>query len=750
MKGRKTNSYVQRICNLLYRGFYCLAATLLLSFVFPTFFQSCSIDSPIDIGKQETKISLKSPSLKSLERIDLFFFNNDSLKRLDSYQRFENVSFDSVNGASRKGDKILVAIANYPGEFTWENSFSYSKLKSTICCLADEDPSSPIMSGETRVRRGADQGCQLVLEPLLAQIHINSICCDFHNRPYSSEKLKNVRLYLVNVNSKCEMLRKEGFKPTDIVNNGRLNENQLLEWNCPEMIYNSLGTEIGDNVVSPDLDFFCYPNDTEEEGVGSPFTRLVIEGQIDGVTYYYPLNINEEGFGYSQGKKGIDRNVKYSLDITITRKGSTDPDIAVETGAVEIVCSVLEWNEKDQATVTFHLPAETMDTKSVDPDETKISDINLFTMDSAGKLDEHKYIRSTDLKNDAAGTSFTTNVLKHSAYSFYVCANLGYSVQGIKDIRDLEDFRYYMAYPDEYKEGMPMSGSVEDITLEEDKQIVIPLVRMMSKISLDIDRTALDRGVRFSVRSVRIGGCPSSIQPFSSSRARSTEEVFKSGFMKSDFQTDILNKDLISGKSGEISLYMLENMQGNLLNGNASEQGKVFPKEDPHRDICSYLEIKSEYYSDDFHNNPGEYLIYRFYLGNGLDNFDIERNCHYHITLKPEGTGISENSWRVDKSALSPIYNGPAVFKLHPGNYIAGTNNEKVHIWCDVYPPNTPFSISKEDLEFDKKRGIYDYEMDPDGFGVMLTLKNNGSGLINIDAGPPINDGFLVVIVVNP
>ena len=33
---------------------------------------------------------------------------------------------------------------------------------------------------------------------------------------------------------------------------------------------------------------------------------------------------------------------------------------------------------------------------------------------------------------------------------------------------------------------------------------------------------------------------------------------------------------------------------------------------------------------------------------------------------------------------------------------------------------------------------------------VYLTLNENGTGMFTIDAGPPVNDGFLVIVVVNP
>jgi len=736
-----------------------------------------------------------------------------------------------------------VAIANYPGDFHWEDSFSYVKLSSKLCDLKDENPDSPIMAGEARIQSGIDSECDIALEPLMCQIHLNSLCCDFHTRPYKGEKLRNVRIYLTNVNGRCEVLRKDDFRPAVLVNDGKLDEETVSKLSFPGLVFKDLGEDIGEDVVKPDLDLYCYPNDSEEETLGSPHTRLVIEGELGGKKYYYPINVNEEGFGYSEGEKGLHRNTRYSLNITITRTGSADPDIAVEKGTATIGCNVKPWNEKENATVTFGFPTGALATKSSDPDEDKISDINLFVFNSLGELDGHEFFRDQALFNGKNGISCKTELIKNSTYSIYACANFGYPISGIRTLEDLMQYRFHLAYPDEYREGIPMSGKVGEIRIDDDGDVVLPMTRMMSKISLDVDRTGLEKGTKIYVRSVRIGGCPTSATPFSESKANDEDDVFETGFFKGYGQVDALNKDETLGHSGQISLYMLENRQGDLLEDIMSDKEKIFQDGDPRSKVCSFIEIKSEFISDSCYTKPGEFLIYRFYLGENRRNFDIERNCHYHFTLKPEGSGISEDSWRVDKSgigiyvdkielsrnAIEMNYVGqeidisakaypqnassgklywessdpsvaetyphheadgemtgtdctvkatgggectiicksadgksaearckiavciaPTVFTLHPGNYISGTNNEKIHIWCDLFPPDVPFEISKKDLEFDKARGIYDYEMDEDGLGVVLTLKNNGTGLINIDAGPPINDGFLVIVVVNP
>ena len=126
---------------------------------------------------------------------------------------------------------------------------------------------------------------------------------------------------------------------------------------------------------------------------------------------------------------------------------------------------------------------------------------------------------------------------------------------------------------------------------------------------------------------------------------------------------------------------------------------------------------------------------------------DIERNCHYHITVTPEDDGLHGDGWRVDKTGLQ--YKGPTRFEPYPSDYIVGNIGDRIHIGCRVTPSQTPFDVGLEYLEDDKNTGIYDYAVDPDGHGVTLTLTGPGSGLIYMEAGPPVNEGALFLIEVN-
>ena len=224
------------------------------------------------------------------------------------------------------------------------------------------------------------------------------------------------------------------------------------------------------------------------------------------------------------------------------------------------------------------------------------------------------------------------------------------------------------------------------------------------------------------------------------------DDCFPVGFVRDDLETADLNMTVGDGLSKEISLYMLENMQGKMDRHIISDMDKGFDEDDPRRMTCSYVEIELEYLSHEKYSGP-DGLKYRFYLGEDRNSLDVERNCHYHITVAPEDDGLSEDSWRVDKSDLMDM--GKPYIKGYPSDYIRGDIGEKIHLWCELRPWNAPLVIDTEVMDEDRAEGIYDYVIDEDGKGVTLTLTGPGTGIVYMEAGDPINDAALFIIEVN-
>lgn len=340
---------------------YHISAVLALALLIfsPTFYSCAKTDYHIN-GKPESeaeevwhRIALKS-DFENSGTLDVFFFNADRLKRLDSFQRFEGNKLSNIEAASREGNKIISVIANSPLSLEEYSCVkSYDDLNQICCNLAEDSPAYPVMYAETSVRSGHEHICNMTLEPLLAKISIGTICCDFHSRPYSGEKLKNVKIYLTNVCGRYPVGCAEPEVPEEIMNYGGLKQEDIEKMQDSGMLAYDITDDIGENVVPLDIDLYCYQNTVKEETLGTPFTKLVIEGELLGEKTYYPIEINRGGWGVNSDSTGVWRNTNYCYDITITRRGVPDPDLSITPTDITCVLSVKDWNEKERRDLRF-------------------------------------------------------------------------------------------------------------------------------------------------------------------------------------------------------------------------------------------------------------------------------------------------------------------------------------------------------------------------------------------------------------
>lgn len=402
------------------------------------------------------------------------------------------------------------------------------------------------------------------------------------------------------------------------------------------------------------------------------------------------------------------------------RKGRIRRDLLIFFAAISYSCSPSGQGEEVRCVV--HFESSGYATKALDPDEQKITDISLMVFDETGDAEECIWIPKAD------GTAELT-LVKGKSYDFRACANFGYQVYA-DHISELEEVTFHMAYPDEYREGMPMYASADDVIIGADGTVHLAFDRLMAKITVRMDRSRLSDGVEMYVRSARICNCPKVTNVFVPNKVTGSDKCHNVGFSRNDHETSVLNISGPDGKSGDVAFYMLENMQGNA-------EADV--------SACSYIEMELDYMSDTKYSTDP--LKYRFYLGDGMGNHDIERNTHYRILVCPEDDGLSDDGWRVDKEGLRD--NVPVTFASYPSSYIRGDIGDKIHIWCEFTPEDTPFDVGEEYMKDDKANGIYDYEIDPDGHGATLTLTGPGRGLIYMSAGKPVDESALYVIEVN-
>ena len=85
--------------------------------------------------------------------------------------------------------------------------------------------------------------------------------------------------------------------------------------------------------------YYVYPNSTETDSSDQEtwcprYTRMVLEAKLGNDVYYYPVSI-----------PNIERNTAYEVHLTVTRPGSSLPDVPVDVVAVSITVNVVDWND---------------------------------------------------------------------------------------------------------------------------------------------------------------------------------------------------------------------------------------------------------------------------------------------------------------------------------------------------------------------------------------------------------------------
>lgn len=287
-------------------------------------------------------------------KADIFTFNDDKLQRLDSWQSFTGAS--SWSALSRTGMKIIAVIANSAYEKDdWAYINSYYALSRTVMNYTEDCCEEPVMSGTAKASNSGkmETNASVELVPLLAKISLTGLDCDFSGKEYADEQIRNVRVYLTNISSRTCLLG-EDESPSSYVNFREYREADMKQMRCPEMACRNEVADLGKgSPVFSKFSLYCYPNTCPDETAGSPYTRLVIEGEIQGRTYYWPVNINRPGYGYESGDAGISRGAHYALDITITGKGTDDPDLPASGNQIRINSRILPWNVFDAVNVDF-------------------------------------------------------------------------------------------------------------------------------------------------------------------------------------------------------------------------------------------------------------------------------------------------------------------------------------------------------------------------------------------------------------
>ena len=253
-------------------------------------------------------------------------------------------SFSPIRCSLKAGSYTAYAIANPPSSFRPEDYTSFSKFSKAESDLRDNGLSQLVMFGSRIISvSGQDNRPQSIgVNRLVSKVSIRKISTDFSDPTLRFRTFRLKAIYLTNCYGKNKLR----------------NDGEASEMNADVSCwYNRMGfhsdagvdallADRGINAVitasSPygqEHHFYCYPNRTDQDSRSGEWsirhTRLVLEADIDGKTYFYPITLPT-----------MQRNKTYIIEEAIIRKlGSNDPE-KDEPGSIDAIfeTSTSDWS----------------------------------------------------------------------------------------------------------------------------------------------------------------------------------------------------------------------------------------------------------------------------------------------------------------------------------------------------------------------------------------------------------------------
>ena len=322
----------------------CISVAIISAFLqVPAFFSSCTRTAHTFDTHTERQIYIQWTKNPTPDAIDLFFFKLEGAQKLDAYQQITGLEGEARHyGLSGLDANWLVALSGTAGNTSpWAGIGNYGHLCKITYSLEEENPEAPRLVAETGLEQGASRLLSLHLQPMLTQIRIASVSCDFRGRPYAGISFMCNKIYLTYAGTEYKPLGAAGGgHPVSWINAGALDSLASMALPHPEMVMQKGYGAIGSTRISEAKTFCCYANPAGDRQI--PRTRLVLEGILAGKQCYYPIEFDS-----------LEPGRVYELDITLRRMGSAHPDIPVESGAVSVESRTLPWQDREPYTVTF-------------------------------------------------------------------------------------------------------------------------------------------------------------------------------------------------------------------------------------------------------------------------------------------------------------------------------------------------------------------------------------------------------------
>ena len=261
----------------------------------------------------------------------------------------------------RTGVYEVWVIANYPESVNLASIRTKNNFLALKARLSDNGAGSMLMAGSTPdgepvtlSNENPEAEITIHLKRLVSKLTVSSITRRFESPALGAKPLVLKHIYMTNVYPETFYAR--DLKAEELPSRQAFWYN-AMGWHHPEglaadrstdrfLAERELDRNLSQNETAElDLSFYFFPNPLSLQDdshtplwSGPRCTRLILETEFEGHTYYYQATLPKE-----EEQTSIGRNMAFQLRCTLTRLGSKDPEQIIP-GSVEVVFSAVTGN----------------------------------------------------------------------------------------------------------------------------------------------------------------------------------------------------------------------------------------------------------------------------------------------------------------------------------------------------------------------------------------------------------------------
>lgn len=258
-----------------------------------------------------------------VSNVQFFVFDGEVL---DAYKKIGSAT--STTMTVKAGDKTVWAVVNAPDI---SNVTTLTQLKAVSSTLLN-NASNFVMVGSDTATVPSEDPIEIEVKRIASRVVVKKVTAAFSNPAYASMSCKLVKMFLINA-------------PGDInleLTNAPTTWYAQRAYEAVTGLTDHLSTsganhELNTSAFETECRHYCYPNPTVADSQATTWsarhTRMVIEVLLGSETFYYPITMPV-----------LEPGKSYEIEnLTITRKGSNNPDQPISLSDATFEISVKEW-----------------------------------------------------------------------------------------------------------------------------------------------------------------------------------------------------------------------------------------------------------------------------------------------------------------------------------------------------------------------------------------------------------------------